>query len=284
MTLYTTDYIPFVPSINWPEERSDNELWFIFKGKEIVIKQSSDSVTIPCFSDLKDLKIENLLCSKHYLGKLNHIPCFCGELLGETSTPEDFNLIPLKDSAPLLGEEIFHIGGKASQIIDWNNNFKFCGRCGSSTEIVPNERAKKCPKCGLINYPTISPAIIVAITRGNEILLAHNKNFPTGLHSLIAGFVEPSETLEHCVKREILEEVGIKVKNIKYFGSQPWPFPNSTMICFFAEYESGEIKVDGEEILSAGWFTKDNLPQLPAPHTIARKMINSFLYQNVHNK
>lgn len=277
MSSNNLDYIPFIPDIGWPENRIDTELWFVFNEKNIFIKKTDTSITIPCLNDFKDL--ENLLSTKHYLGKLHGIPCFCGEITHENCIIPELNLIPLRDSAQLLDEELFYIAGKASQIIDWSNNFKYCGRCGNTTELVLNERAKKCSNCGLINYPTISPAIIVAITRGHEILLAHNKSFPEGLHSLIAGFVEPSETLEDCVKREIFEEVGVKVKNIKYFGSQPWPFPNSTMICFFAEYESGEIKVDGKEITNAGWFSKDNHPLLPAPHTVARKMINSFLFK-----
>ena len=274
MHLNNNDYIPFIPDTKWPNERFNDELWFIFKEKNILLSNSGILVAIPFSDDFKN--IENSLSSKHYLGKFNGTPCFCGELNCEDYIPTGYKFISLKDSVPLLGEDMFHLGGKASQILDWYNNFKFCGRCGTITELIPNERAKRCPKCGLINYPTLSPAIIVAITKGNEILLAHNKSFPNGLHSLIAGFVEPSETLEDCVKREIFEEVGVKVKNITYFGSQPWPFPNSTMICFFAEYESGEINVDGVEITNAGWFTKGNHPKLPAPHTIARKMINSF--------
>lgn len=276
MSSNTLDYMPFIPEPKWPKNRNDTELWFIFKEKNLLVKKLNSTVIIPSLSDFKN--IENLLITKHHLGKLHNIPCFCGELSHETSTIPDFELIPLKECAPLLSEDFFFVAGKASQIIDWNNNFKYCGRCGNITELVPNERAKKCPKCNLINYPAISPAIIVAITRGNKILLAHNKNFPEKLYSLIAGFVEPSETLEDCVKREVFEEVGIQVKNIRYFGSQPWPFPNSIMVCFFAEYESGEIKVDGVEITKADWFSKDNHPLLPAPHTVASKMICSFLF------
>ncbi|HEY5585326.1 MAG TPA: NAD(+) diphosphatase, partial [Ruminiclostridium sp.] len=166
---------------------------------------------------------------------------------------------------------------KAFQIVSWDQTNQFCGRCGSSTQPQPSERAKICPKCGFISYPRICPATITAIFKDDKILLAHAAAFKGNLYSLIAGFLEPGETLEECVKREIMEEVSLKVKNIKYFGSQPWPFPNSMMIGFTAEYESGEITVDGVEISEAGWFGVDNLPELPFEMSIARKIINSYI-------
>jgi NAD+ diphosphatase len=139
------------------------------------------------------------------------------------------------------------------------------------------ERAKRCPECGFISYPVICPAVITAIIKDRKILLAHNRSFKGNMYSLIAGFVEAGETLEECVKREIMEEVGLQVKNVKYLGSQPWPFPNSLMIGFTAEYESGEIAVDGVEISDAKWFDIDNLPELPSEISIARKIINWYI-------
>jgi NAD+ diphosphatase len=182
----------------------------------------------------------------------------------------------------ILDEDIFLLAGKAYQIINWDKNHQFCGRCGSHTENLEGERAKKCPKCGFISYPVLSPAVITAIIKGNKILLAHNSGFKNNMYSLIAGFVEPGETLEEGVKREIMEEVGVQVKNVKYWGSQPWPFPNSLMIGFTAEYESGEINVDGVEIASAAWFDINNLPKLPTEISIARKIINWYIENNVH--
>ena len=171
----------------------------------------------------------------------------------------------------------FFIAGRANHILNWDNNHKYCSRCGSPNRDKADERAKVCTKCGTVTYPVICPAIIVAITKGDEILLAHNKNFEDNIYSIIAGFVDAGEDLESTVKREVFEEVGIKIKNIKYYGNQTWAFPNSLMIGFFAEYESGEINVDGIEILDAAWFKKDNLPNLPKKMTIARKMIDSFI-------
>ena len=167
------------------------------------------------------------------------------------------------------------------QIVAWDRTHQFCGRCATPTETLTNQRARRCPACGLTSYPRISPAIIIAVIRrdahGARILLARNHRFPAGRYSVLAGFVEPGESLEECAQREVLEEVGIRIKNIRYFKSQPWPFPNSLMIGFTAEYDEGEIKLEESEIADAGWFAADNLPQLPPRMTIARKLIDWFV-------
>jgi NAD+ diphosphatase len=142
---------------------------------------------------------------------------------------------------------------------------------------MEGERAKKCPLCGLVNYPRIAPAVIVLVTRGDEVLLARANNFPAAFYSTLAGFVEPGETLEEAVRREVGEEVGITLDNIKYFGSQPWPYPHSLMIGFTADYAGGDIQVDGRELSDAAWFTRDNMPQIPPKLSIARSLIESYL-------
>lgn len=182
----------------------------------------------------------------------------------------------------MLDEELFLIAGRANQILNWDNTHRFCGKCGSKTDNKKDELAKVCPNCNHVMYPVICPAIIVAVTRGEEILLAHNRGFKNNMYSLIAGFVEAGEDLKSTVKREVFEEVGIKVKNITYYKSSPWSFPNSLMIGFFAEYESGEIKVDGNEIVHADWFTKDNFPNIPKKFTLARKLIDKYIEKNKH--
>jgi NAD+ diphosphatase len=185
-----------------------------------------------------------------------------------------------RDLRSLLGEieeDVFLLAGRAFQIANWNRMHRFCGKCGTPTEMQSKELAKKCPNCGSIFYPRISPAVIVAIVRGDEILLAHNKNFRQNWYSVIAGFMEPGETFEDCIMREVREEVGIRVTNIKYFDSQPWPFPDSLMIGFTAEHESGEIVVDGEEIEDAAWYRKDNLPQKPTLNSIAGRLIDHVI-------
>jgi NAD+ diphosphatase len=144
-------------------------------------------------------------------------------------------------------------------------------------ELQEIERAKKCPNCGLLHFPRLAPAIIVAIERGDRLLMARSRRFTTGMYSVLAGFVEPGESLEETVAREVKEEVGISLKDIKYFGSQPWPFPHSLMIGFTATYASGEIVMDDSEIEDAGWFTVDSLPPLPGKISIARKLIDGFI-------
>jgi NAD+ diphosphatase len=166
---------------------------------------------------------------------------------------------------------------RAVQILEWNENHRFCGACGEATVRKTEEHARVCRKCGQVFYPRMSPAVIVAITKGNKLLLARNKNFPPGRYSVLAGFVEAGETLEECIKREIKEEAGIEVKNIRYFGSQSWPFPNSYMLAFTAEYDKGEIRLDDSELADAGWFGADEMPQIPGSISISRRLIDWFV-------
>jgi NAD+ diphosphatase len=177
-----------------------------------------------------------------------------------------------------MDEALYALAGRAEEIIDWDRTNQFCGRCGGRTRTHPTERAKECARCRFLHFPRLAPAVIVLVERGDEMLLARGRRFTTDIYSTIAGFVEPGETLEEAVVREVWEESGITVNNIRYFGSQPWPFPNSLMIGFTATYASGEIKSDNEENLDVGWFTVNRLPaKLPGKISIARRLIDSFL-------
>jgi NAD+ diphosphatase len=153
---------------------------------------------------------------------------------------------------------------------------------------MERERAKQCSVCSHTTYPRLAPAIIVSVERqtdsGSELLLAHNRRHTEGMYSVLAGFVEPGESLEECVRREVCEEVGLEVQNIDYFGSQPWPFPNSLMIAFTAEYAGGEIVLEDEELAEAGWYRPDNLPRVPPPISIARQLIDAFVSRNSSSK
>ena len=168
--------------------------------------------------------------------------------------------------------------------MNWDRTHQFCGQCGAPTETLSFERAKQCPNCRLISYPRLSPAIIIAVTwrMGDEkrILLARNHRFPPGRYSVVAGFVEAGESLEETARREVFEETGVRIQNICYFGSQPWPFPNSLMLGFTAEYASGDITLEEEEIADAQWFAASDLPQLPPKISIARKLIDAFISEN----
>jgi len=186
-----------------------------------------------------------------------------------------------RDLRAMLGgsdEAFFAMAGRAKQVVDWNRTHRYCGRCGSETGPHRKEPlARECPNCGMVFHPRISPAAIVLVRRGDEALLARSPGFPKGMYSALAGFVEPGETLEGCVRREVREEVGIEVGEVRYFASQPWPFPNSLMVGFFAGYSGGELRPDPEEIEDAGWFAADALPGIPPRPTIARAMVDAFV-------
>ena len=180
----------------------------------------------------------------------------------------------------LLGavdDEVLAVAGRARQLLQWSRNHRFCGRCGGRTRAKTDERARFCPDCEQTWYPRVSPAVIVAVVRSGRILLARSARRPTGFYSVLAGFVEPGETLEEAVRREVHEEVGLGIKNLNYFGSQPWPFPDSLMVAFTAEYDCGEITVQPSEIQHAGWFLPDALPAGPGPYSIARRLIDWFV-------
>jgi len=249
--------------------------WFVFCSNKLLVTVDEGKTGIPYFKSLSELNIAPVRIQ--YLGTLRGSPCYSAEATTEIAAPETMSFRELRSLYGALEEDLFLLAGKAIQVVSWDQTNQYCGRCGAKTAPLEGERAKKCPACGLINYPRISPAAITAITMGNKILLTHNAAFKGNIHSLIAGFVEPGETIEECVHREIFEEVGLKVKNLKYFGSQPWPFPNSLMIGFTAEYDSGEISVDGQEITEASWYEASNLPELPGKISIARKIIDLFV-------
>ena len=250
----------------------DNDIYFLFCNDELLIKSVDNNAIIPTIKDLKHSKLKNI----QYLGSINGENCFCGEIDKDAPIANDMYFNKLRSLAHQLSEDMFWIGGRAIQLVNFNNEHKYCGRCGALTHAVDGERAKKCPKCGLINYPRICPAIIVAVVRDGKLLLAHNNQSAKDLYSVVAGFVEVGETFENCVVREVLEETGINVKNIKYFGNQPWPFPNSLMIGFTAEYASGEIQVDGVEIGDANWYSSNEMPVTPDSISIAKKLIAWF--------
>ncbi len=268
--------MPFTPDIIRPSNKSDEALWFIFHQDRLLIKTGTNGYLVPRSQDLENL-IPPLI-RKQFLGSLDEIPCYAAELSDDSKISDPFALKGLRVLFfGQLEEELVWIAGQANQLVDWNRSHQFCGKCGRPTEDGQDERAKVCPRCHLINYPRVSPAVIVAVIRNNQILLANNIRFKSGYYSVLAGFVEPGENLEECVAREIKEEVGISVNNIRYFASQPWPFPNSLMVAFLADYAGGEIKTDNTEIKEAGWFKADNLPSIPPRITIARHLIDYFI-------
>ena len=265
----------FSPRIAPASPANELSFYFLFSGNKLLLRLVDDLITIPTSADLDLTEIK--LSSKLYMGEASESPCFTGEIEQDLALPEGLILRGLRHLYELFNEDVFNIAGFAFQLVHWNNTHRFCGQCGTPTDNKIDERAKVCPKCGLMSFPRISPAIIVAIVKDNQLLLARGKNFSKDFYSILAGFVEAGESLEACIEREVMEEVGLKIKNIKYFASQPWPFPNSLMLGFTAEYASGEIIVDQKEIVEAGWFAIDNLPNIPDKSSIARQLIDSVM-------
>ncbi len=248
--------------------------WFVFCSNKLLILNKESGAKIPVYNELTGLG--QVLTAPLYLGKFYGQPAYCIGIDDNTQAPSGMSFVDLRSTFGVLDEDSFLLASKAVQVVAWEQTHRFCGKCGSLTQDLSGERAKVCPKCGFISYPRICPAVITAVFKDNKILLAHARSFKGDIHSLIAGFVEAGETLEEAVEREIMEEIGIKVKNVEYWGSQPWPYPNSLMLGFTAEYESGEINVDGVEISHADWYDVENLPELPSKVSIARKIIDWY--------
>ena len=265
----------FVPKLTPSEQITTPSLWFIFKDEKLLIDKANFDKPIPLLQHFSELSLESQV--QHYLGTYNETHCFAVDLNSNAQIPQNMEFYPLRQCYDILGDTLFNIAGRASQILLWDNTNHFCGRCGAEMYLKETERARACPERQFHSYPRISPSIIVLIEKGDEMLLARSPHFKPGMYSMLAGFIEPGETAEQAVEREVFEEVGIRLKNIHYVRSQPWPFPHSLMLGFTAEYESGELNPDGIEIEDAHWFNIDNLPELPIHASIARWLINSFI-------
>lgn len=267
--------LSFWPSTTPPVPASSDSTLFLFVGRDIVLRANSlgfsalqiDAVPAD-FLEQSDVM---------YLGRWRDKHCFAATVESlENISLSDAKTYNLREVYGLVDEEFFFLAGRALQLLEWRATHRFCGRCGTKTEMVSGERATRCGACGLLFYPKICPAIITLVTKGDRVLLANAPHFPKGLYSAIAGFVEAGETLEQAVHREVFEEVGLRIGNIRYFGSQPWPFPNSLMLAFAADYVSGEIVVDGKEIAHADWFVRGALPLSPKGFSVSRKLIEAF--------
>ena len=268
----------FVPSIVPPEEPAQPSLWFAFQGDKLLVRMNKASLSIPLLTSFEDLGLD--FVRRNYMGRLDAYHCYAVELAEETEAPAGMAFQGLRQVYTCIPEDLFSLAGRAKQIVEWDQNHQFCGRCGAAMKVSRTERAKACPRCGLLSFPRLAPAVIVLVERGHELLLARAYHFAPGMYSVIAGFVEQGETLEEAVVREVREEVGISISDISYFGSQPWPFPHSLMLGFTADYESGEIVIDNVEITEAGWFEPDNLPRIPGRISIARRLIDWFVQRH----
>ena len=262
-----------------PEQHNtpDSELlyWFIFDKQNLLVRKEGDSFRIPLLT--RDAAKRYAADGIRGIGAAGGIRCCAAVLNSELGLEEPFSLAELRPLFGLIDFELFWMGARALHLLHWDSRSRFCGVCGSPNREKGDEIAKVCASCGEIVYPRISPAVIVAVVKDGKILLANANRFNAKLYSVIAGFVEPGESLEQCVHREVMEEMGIRVKNVRYFDSQPWPFPDSLMAGFTAEYESGTLTVDKRENDHADWFAPDELPKIPAKVSIARRLIDWFI-------
>jgi NAD+ diphosphatase len=264
-----------IPSVEAPPAKSEPAWWFVFISDKIMVAEAGEEISLPCFADPAELALEPI--REWYLGTLGGRHCYCAEISETAAIPENMALRGLRYLYGRLEESLHRAAMKAVHTLEWDRTSRYCGYCGMETIRTRGMLAKECPCCELLIFPRISPAVIVLVEREGRVLLARVKRFTSELYSVLAGFVELGETLEEAVRREIGEEVGIRVKNIRYFGSQPWPFPDSLMIGFTAEYESGEIRIDEAEIADAGWFDPEKLPTIPGKISIARELIDWFV-------
>jgi NAD+ diphosphatase len=199
--------------------------------------------------------------------------------IGSAVEKEDYQWLGLRSQLGILDEADFQLAGRALQILRWHYDHQFCGRCGAPTQEHQRDLARHCAQCSLDFYPRLSPCIITLVTRGDYCLLAWHQRSKTRRYSCLAGFIEPGETPEQTLAREVMEETGISVNNIRYHSSQAWPFPGQLMLGYFADYLAGDIHIDPEEITEANWFRFDQLPEIPPAATISGRLIAEFVRQ-----
>jgi NAD+ diphosphatase len=267
----------FVPLIVAPESIGEPALWFAFQGTMVLVRREDTRAHLPVALHVRELGLEPVRVQ--YIGRYAGQHCFSCEISTEVAPPAGMSWAGLRSLFGALDDGLFAVLGRAIQIMDWDRSHQFCGRCGTPTVLKAGELARQCPSCGQTHYPRIAPAVMALVRKRDQLLLARSPHFPPGMHSALAGFVEPGESLEQCLRREVGEEVGVEVTNVQYFASQPWPFPHSLMIAFNCDYAGGEIVPEPGEIEAAAWFDLDYLPVLPNRISIARRLIDATIAQ-----
>lgn len=247
----------FQPSLIVPPHLEDRPgRWFLFdRRNRLLLVEGRPPVAVEAPEGVDEV---------HVLGHDPAGPVRAGRLPDGHEAGGAGAMIDLRRAFAVLEEEEWILAGRAAQVLTWDADHRYCSRCGTGTERRPRERARACTGCGHLSFPRVTPAVITLVERSDgRALLAWGRQFPGRFYSALAGFVEPGETLEETVVREVKEEVGVDVVNIRYFGSQPWPFPHSLMIGFNADYAGGELELQEEEIVEAGWFHHEELPPVP---------------------
>jgi NAD+ diphosphatase len=271
----------FEPLWAAPESAGEDGLWYVFHRSNLLVYNGHSAPMLPMPADVLGGRLEIDRSAARFVGMLGKTPVWTARSASDRA-PEDHGFENMRALFNRMPDDLLAIGGRAVQMLEFDRTHRFCGTCATPTDIHEGGRSRKCPACGETYYPRVSPAMMVIIKRdggpdGRELLLARSGRFVRGMYSALAGFVEPSESIEECIHREAFEEVGVKVDNLRYFSSQGWPFPNSLMIAYVADYAGGDIVPQEGEIEDAQWFTLDNLPQLPHRLSIARRLVNSVI-------
>lgn len=260
----------FVPA-NQPREPASPQAWcFGFVQGELLLPDGDS----PMLRPLIGTGLSSQATAQHYLGTLAALDCWA---LALPEPPAGWRCTPLRSAMMALDPALGALAGRAAQILEWDRTHRFCGACGTPTQIKPGERARVCPSCRHSAYPRLNPAIMALVWRPGELLLARSSHFASGRYSALAGFVEAGESLEDCLHREVAEEVGVTVQDLRYYGSQSWPFPNSLMVAFTARWIDGEIVPEPGEIEDAQWFPLDALPEIPPRFSISGHLIRDTL-------
>lgn len=265
--------------------RQNKHYYFVFcKGDVMLEKQPDGTFTIP-YCEVPPTEVHpwtnimNVTAPDGFIQTADSSEVKTYKIDTPVTDNSQYEMCGLRASYYKLPNHLYLMAGKCEELLYWDSNTRFCGVCGGMMK-MHTEISKRCENCGKEVWPQLATAVIVLVRRYNEILLVHARNFKGNFFGLVAGFVETGETLEEAVKREVLEETGIHIKNIRYFGSQPWPYPCGLMVGFNAEYDSGEIHLQHSELAAGAWFDKDNLPEIPEKLSIARQLIDSFLKNN----
>jgi len=265
----------FVPLIQGSPAPEGDGCWLILQANSLVVCKAGEELTLPCGAAPSFLPET---CKPFCIGLWHGLPLRVAAISRSTGIPEPFIAEPFNASGDRLDDATLTLGGMAMQILHWQKKSRFCSCCGGGLLPMAGGWGKSCNSCGAEHYPAIHPCSIVLVKRDDQFLLVRKREWAPGRYGLVAGFLEMSESLEECATREVFEETGIRVKDVRYVGSQCWPFPSQLMAGFVADYEGGEIKVETKELEDARWFSRDVLPEALPPHrSIARWIIEKHM-------
>jgi NAD+ diphosphatase len=269
----------FEPAFVEPADTAEAILFAMPRGRRELLVPEEGPLGDGLLQAVRVLEAQAVM-RRVFLGMLGGRPCYAVEVPEDFQAPGGWSFHSLRALVGAVDEVLYAAAGSAVQLLHWDRTHAFCGCCGTATVAKGDERAKLCPACGHVAYPRINPAIIVAVTRGDELLLARSRRSRTGVFSVLAGYVEVGESLEAAVRREVMEEVAVELRDVRYFGSQCWPFPSTLMVGFTASHARGDICVDGHEVVEADWYRADALPPIPSHGSISRRLIEAFVKQH----